>query len=90
MMTRKTKETVRFLKKARNLLLDMGVSMKPANDERVKQLFEIATGIPGKIEKEYNLDKQELAFVAYIMASFICSASADAIEKAEEAAKHEH
>ena len=90
MTKRKAKVMVRFLRKAQELLTEIGIAMRPENHERGEQLFNIAIEIPEKLEKEYNLDKRELAFVTHIAASLICSASADAIEKAKEAEINEH
>lgn len=90
MMKRKTKEMVRFLRKAQQLLMDIGFQFKPEEFERAEELFEKMTHIPEAIEKDYKLSKSEFVFVTNLLASLICSATADAMEKSEEAEINEH
>lgn len=86
-MKRKTKEMIRFLRKAEQLLMYIGFQYRPESDERAEELIETLTHIPEAIERDYKLSKSELVFVTNLVASLICSASADAMEKAEEEAK---
>lgn len=90
MAKRKTKEMVRFLRKAQVLLMDIGFQFKPESEERANELFEIMTHIPEAIEKDYKLSKSEFVFVTNLVAGLICSATADALERAEEAERNEH
>lgn len=87
MMKRKTKEMVRFLRKAEQLLRDIAIQFKPEDDERAAELVETIVNIQKAIEKDYKLNKSELVFVMNLVAGFICNASANAIEEAEEEAK---
>lgn len=86
-MKRKTKEMIRFLRKAEQLLMYIGFQYRPESDERAEELIETLTHIPEAIERDYKLSKSEFVFVTNLVASLICSASADAMEKAEEEAK---
>lgn len=90
MANRKTKEMVLFLRKAQDLLMDIGFQFKPESKERAEELFEKIIHIPEAIEKDYKLSKSEFVFVTNLVAGLICSANADAIEKSEEAEINEH
>lgn len=89
-MKRKTKEMVLSLRKAQEVLMDIGFQFKPESEERAEELFEEIIHIPEAIEKDYKLSKSEFVFVTNLLAGLICSSSADAIEKTEEAEINEH